>query len=297
MNYEKKENDKYFDDKIKKVFKTNLDDLKKEIADAEYVLVGIGEEWKFSKNSLGTEEIERKKEMFKGDETGLLGEYFENQFVANYSIDQLKDKENNSLLIRNAYLNLLELISTKNYYVISMVRDSYMDQLGFDTEKIVQPCGNQKWLQCPNGCDEQLYDVTVFENLISDYQKLFVSGSELELFAAKQKLPKCEVCGSKLVFNNVDATRYLEKGYLKKWEDYTIWMQKTLNRKVCMLELGVSLTYPTVIRWPFEKIAFFNQKSKLFRVNGTLFQLSEEIAEKSVSIKQNSVDLFANIFV
>ena len=307
MNFENENLDKFIDEKKENIKNQNIknqniedqniedqniEDLIKTIADAEYVFIGIGEEWKLSKHFSKVKGQDNKKELYTSDEAGFLREIFEKQFTT-----QVTNKEGSPLVIQDAYLNLLNLISSKNYYVISMVNDSYMEQLGFDPEKIVQPCGNQKWLQCSNGCNDILYDVDAFNDLLNNYQNLLSTESELEIFAAKQKLPKCEVCGKELVFNNVEATRYLEKGYLKNWENYTMWMQKTLNRKVCMLELGVSLAYPTVIRWPFEKIAFFNQKSKLFRINGTLFQLSEEIAEKSVSIKQNSVDLFANIFV
>lgn len=73
------------------------------------------------------------------------------------------------------------------------------------------------------------------------------------------------------------------------------WLQGTMNRKVCLLELGAGLQFPSVIRFPFEKMTYFNQKATCFRVHKTLYHLTEEMAERSVSVSQNSVDFFADI--
>ena len=64
--------------------------------------------------------------------------------------------------------------------------------------------------------------------------------------------------------NNVYAENYNENGYLSDWQIYTKWLQGTLNKKVLILELGVGLVFPSVIRWPFEKIAFYNQKEVIY---------------------------------
>ena len=74
------------------------------------------------------------------------------------------------------------------------------------------------------------------------------------------------------------------------WNTYTKWLQGTLNRQVCMLELGVNMTFPSVIRFPFEKVAFFNKKAKLIRVNEKLYQLSEQIGDKGISVAANAVE-------
>ena len=58
------------------------------------------------------------------------------------------------------------------------------------------------------------------------------------------------------------------------------YLQGTINKKVCLLEIGVGMKYPSVIRWPFEKITFYNQKSELFRVHSRLYQISEEIKDR-----------------
>ena len=57
-----------------------------------------------------------------------------------------------------------------------------------------------------------------------------------------------------------------------------------------MLELGVGLEYPTVVRLPFENVVSLNKKAHLVRVHEKLYQATPEIKEKTDSIKMNSVD-------
>ncbi len=63
-----------------------------------------------------------------------------------------------------------------------------------------------------------------------------------------------------------------------------------MNRRIVILELGVGMRFPTVIRWPFEKVAFFNQKAWFYRINEKLYQLTKELDEKGCGIAQNAID-------
>ena len=74
------------------------------------------------------------------------------------------------------------------------------------------------------------------------------------------------------------------------WSIYKKWLQGTINKNVCILELGVGLVFPSVIRWPFEKVAFYNQKAVFVRVNERLYHMSEELKDKGVSVAQNAID-------
>ena len=56
----------------------------------------------------------------------------------------------------------------------------------------------------------------------------------------------------------------------EQWDLYTKWITATINRSTCILELGVSLAQPNLIRWPFEKMASLNYKSEFIRVNKKL---------------------------
>lgn len=76
---------------------------------------------------------------------------------------------------------------------------------------------------------------------------------------------------------------------MEGWEAYQKWLAFTLNRNLLVLELGEGFANPGLIRFPFEKVTYFNQKSKMYRVNETFPQISDEIAERAVAVKKNSV--------
>ena len=75
------------------------------------------------------------------------------------------------------------------------------------------------------------------------------------------------------------------------WETYTKWLQGTLNRNLVILELGVGMELPQLIRFPFEKVTYFNQKSCLYRVHSHLYQMTEEIKERGYSVPVHPVTL------
>ena len=79
-----------------------------------------------------------------------------------------------------------------------------------------------------------------------------------------------------------------------RWETYMKWLQGTLNKKLFVLELGVGLKHPEMIRFPFEKIAYFNQKADFMRIHDKLFQLPAELGGKGISRQENPVELLAN---
>ena len=70
------------------------------------------------------------------------------------------------------------------------------------------------------------------------------------------------------------------------------WRSFTLNRQLLVLELGVGFGNPMVIRFPFEKTVFLNQKSKMYRVHPSLPQVTAEIGERGTAVKANPLDLF-----
>ena len=99
-------------------------------------------------------------------------------------------------------------------------------------------------------------------------------------------------CGSETAQNVVTNEDYDESVYLPQWEVYTKWLQNTLNHKLCVLELGVGFQYPSVIRFPFEKIIYFNQKAKFIRVHSKFAQLTPEIRDRSLAAGVSPVKLF-----
>lgn len=252
-----------------------IDLLKEKISDSDMVLIGIGEEFDIDKKNTFANE-NNFSEVLDEEENQWLCPFF-------YAKEAYKEP------VIDAYCNLYEMIKDKNYFIVSMRTDDivYDDKIGFSKERIVAPCGGTHLLQCENNCQDKVY--TLEGEMETEMEKVWSSvlkkDKEIHI---KGKM--CPACGSRLVFNNINVEKYCESGYLPMWEKYTKWMQGTLNRKLCIIELGVGMKYPSVIRWPFEKTAFLNQKACLFRVHSKLFYLTEELKGKGYSIAKKPVE-------
>lgn len=238
------------------------------IKEADMVLVGIGEE------------LDQIRKIKKKDDYVQLCNQTESKRLLPFFISLLIEEVTEER--KNAYQNLFSILEGKNYFLVTTCQDGIIRHGGFDSGRIVEPCGGYSMLQCSGGCGTDLYPVP--KEFISRIRKL-LDGEKEE----KELVPPiCPNCGRDLVFNNVDAEKYNEEGYLNHWQTYKKWLQGTVNKNLCILELGVGMNYPSVIRWPFEKIAFYNQKAELFRVHSRLYQISEEIKDRGYGLCRES---------
>lgn len=251
--------------------------LKDRLNASQKVLIGLGSEWKLNRES---ETADTRRE-------------------------QLMD----------AYEVLAELIKDRDYFIVTMATDGliYETSLGSRTEcvadgepdaeesiscaaadekalelmdkifpkakkpldtrwqRIVAPCGNETWRQCSVSCTKDIWEPGEIPDDI------------------------CPHCGAPLTGNTVDAPVYIEEGYLPQWNRYTRWLTGTLNREMVILELGVGFDNPGVIRFPFEKTAYFNQKSWLYRIHEKFPQIPGDLKERAESIEENSVEWMLKI--
>lgn len=180
-----------------------------------------------------------------------------------------------------ALRELESVLKGKNYFVITTCTNNILIEAGFLKDRIVAPCGNLEVKQCSKACQNSLQELTPEEK-----QYILNKENENETF----KLGNCLNCGAPMILNNVYAEKYDEEGYLADWRMYTKWLQGTLNKKLCILELGVDLTFPNIIRWPFEKVAFYNQKAEFIRANEKLYHMSEELKDKGIAVNKKSID-------
>lgn len=167
-----------------------------------------------------------------------------------------------------AYKALGRLLDGKDYFIVTVSVDGEILQSGLDGKRITAPCGNLHWFQCREACTKDIWE----EGEVPD--------------------GKCPHCGADLIPNTVDAEHYIEEGYLISWREYTSWLARTLNRRLEVLELGagMSMRELQVVRWPFEKTVFFNNKAHMYRISKEFPQISDEIREKALSVRENSVE-------
>lgn len=227
------------------------------IKEADKIIVGFGREWRVpSVEALFNEEEQWKASL---------------EFQKLYDGDAKTDEEDKIERIKAGYQAIRQLIKEKDYFLITTNPDAYLYRQGFCEERIVAPCGDIRRLQC----EEMEHEVWNF--------------------CAEDKNPVCPVCGRMGKLNVLQNVPYHESGYLKAWEAYQRWIQKAMNKKIVILELGEGFQTPTVMRWPFEKLVFFQEKAVLCCVHESLSMVSEEIGSRAYSVAENSVDFVIHL--
>ncbi len=81
----------------------------------------------------------------------------------------------------------------------------------------------------------------------------------------------------------------------KQWDFYNKWLSSSLAKKMVILETGEDFSNPNIIRWPFERIVMINQKSKLYRVNNTFYQIPKEINDRAQAVEMNGAQFIKEL--
>lgn len=260
----------------------DMETLKKNIDEADLLLIGVGEEF-FQKSDKFEEEYQT---MLFDDRilTLQMEPFFKEVLLKRWLEEHIEEN------LTKAYSNLAQICNSKNYYIVSLGMDDYIYR--WNLEKVVTPCGGRRRFQRKVEEKTEILDRESTEALESEIFQAFDT-CDLEKLASFNRKHMNE----KLEYNNILSEEYDESGYLDDWNQYLKWVQGTVNRKVCVLELGVSLRLPSVIRWPFEKIVFYNNKAVFYRINERLYQMTAELKDKGISIPENAVTFLGNLFV
>lgn len=226
------------------------DEIYNSIIDADKVLIGIGMEWNISINV----------------NEGFLEGNVENLKISDLLSykDVLKSDDNE---MSQVYNKLKNIVSGKDYYIISLCNDDAVYNVFSDDDNVVTPCGGYRLLQC--GQHIMTRDEVVLEN----------------------NKPVCPICRGKLSYNNILNENYMEDAYLSKFNDYKGWLQSTINKRLVILELGADMRFPQVIRFAFDRLVKFNLKSKMYRINKELCMVDASAEGRGIAVKCDSLEL------
>lgn len=260
------------------MIQNDMDQLKKAIQEADMILVGLGEEFDQEKmlNQISAYK-EGRQILEQSDNAWMIPAW-----------NRMYSSEDEKLL--KHLKKLADVLSEKNYFVISTATNDAIREVPWREGRLVMPCGGSVRKQCPHGCNQGLTEVTADDWKVMEHCKKSYEDGDKSVLTSAIDLGICPDCSEPLILNNIYTEKYDENGYLDQWAIYTKWLQGTLNRKLLILELGVGLQCPSVIRWPFEKVAFYNQKAVFYRVNEKLYQLSEDLSTKGTAIAKNAID-------
>lgn len=277
-----------------------IDDCRRTIADADIVLVGFGKEFNISKETILKEsKLYNKLKLEDAPLDDLEKQWIEYTLIHEELKKGEADVIKTQLALYDGVADYFAKLKKSNYFVVTTCNDDIIMKSKFDGERMVAPCGTLKYMKCDGGCFKKVYETEeVYDNIFSIITKYENIENPSEMWTElKDAMPQCPMCKRVMSVNLLNTNNYSEEGYRNAWDSYTAWLQRTLNRKLVMIELGEGFDTPTVIRWPFEKVAAINNKATLIRVNKSFWQISEDIVAKAISVKMSGTDFLKNMEV
>lgn len=176
------------------------------------------------------------------------------------------------------YLDLLELISGKDYFVLTTNVDHQFQLCGFDPERIFATQGDYGLFQCAKACHKKLYDnEKVVREMIKEQSDCKIPSS---------LVPKCPVCGGNMEVNLRCDQYFVED---ENWEGaaqrYHKYLVKNKNEKLTFIEIGVGMNTPIIIKYPFWKMTEQFKNTFYICINLEEAWVPKEIRKKSLCIK------------
>lgn len=190
--------------------------------------------------------------------------------------------------VGQVYKDLLDLVKSKEYFVITTNVDAKFFKAGFDPERIFATQGDYGKFQCSVPCNDKLYDnEEVVHKMVAQ---------QIDCKVPSDLIPKCPVCGENLTTHLRADDKFVEN---EDWHNastrYSNFIDHLEDKKVVILELGVGFNTPIIIRFPFEKITELHKNCTLVRINYDNVQTYYSVSDKSVLIKDDIADFMEKI--
>ena len=176
------------------------------------------------------------------------------------------------------YKKLLELVRGKEYFVITTNVDGQFLKAGFPEEKVFEVQGDYGLMQCATACHPKRYSN---ESLIKQ-----MVARQHDCHIPSDLVPHCPVCGGPMEIN-VRKDRYFveDEAWHQRAEAYYAFLEKAQDKKLVLLEYGVGFNTPTIIRFPFERMAASWPHATLIRVNKDRSYPQYSLGDKYIALE------------
>lgn len=175
------------------------------------------------------------------------------------------------------YENLLKLVKTKDYFVITTNVDHCFQKAGFDKNRLFYTQGDYGLVQCSVPCHDKTYDNETAVMQMLERQKDMRIPTEL--------IPKCPVCGKPMTMNLRSDDRFVEdEGWHAAAQRYEDFLRGRKGQRILFLELGVGYNTPVIIKYPFWRMTLNNPKATYVCINYGQAGAPKEIAKQSICI-------------
>src|SRR5690554_6224978 len=127
------------------------------------------------------------------------------------------------------YKKLLQIVKDKDYFVITSNCDRQFMRTGFPMNRVFEAQGSYDRLKCMKSCTKETWEIKPFIDKL-----LPLIDSETFMISDESAIPACPYCGAPLFA----AVRDYEE-YEEEQNRYLDWVESTIGKKLCILEIGV----------------------------------------------------------
>lgn len=186
------------------------------------------------------------------------------------------------------YSDLLKLVEDKDYFVLTTNVDHQFQRAGFDKERLFYTQGDYGLWQCSEACHNKTYDNEAAVRKMIELQKDMKIPDEL--------IPKCPVCGAPMTMNlRCDDLFVQDEGWYAAAKSSEEFVRKHSNSHILLLELGVGLNTPVIIKYPFWKMTAQNPNAVYACANLGECYCPSEIKNRAICIDGDIGEVF-NLF-
>lgn len=269
-----------------KDFSRRTEELKKRLAAAEVVVIGAGAGLSTSAGLVyDGERFEKYFRDFKekyGFEDMYTGGFYPydlpEEFWAYWSRYIYVNRYMSAP--KPVYDDLLRLVEDKDYFVITTNVDHCFQKAGFDKKRLFYTQGDYGLFQCSKPCRSETFEnETVIRQMVKEQKNMRIP-SEL--------LPVCPHCGRPLTTNLRSDDRFVEdEGWHRAAKAYRAFLERSKEKKILFLELGVGFNTPVIIKYPFIQMTANNKNAFYVCINNGQAAAPREIEERALCINDD----------
>ena len=175
------------------------------------------------------------------------------------------------------YLDLLELMNGKEYFIITTNVDHQFQLAGFDKNRLFYTQGDYGLWQCSVPCHQKNY------NNERTVRKMI--GEQIGIKIPSELVPHCPICGAPMTMNlRFDQTFVQDEGWFAAQGRYETFLHKHEKSRLLLLELGVGGNTPAIIKYPFWQMTARSPKTRYACINLGEASCPLEIQAQSICI-------------
>ena len=175
------------------------------------------------------------------------------------------------------YEKLLHLVQDKDYFVLTTNVDHMFQRAGFDKLRLFYTQGDYGLFQCSVPCHAKTYDnETTIRAMVAEQKDMQVPS---------HLVPHCPRCGESMTMNlRIDDTFVENEGWQAANQRYLEFLQAHEGKPLLLLEIGVGMNTPGIIKYPFWHMAKEEPRWQFASLNQEVY-VPEDLRKKSILIR------------